>query len=54
MILFFGVDVPNVRLISGARKDVLNGFERCTHGVVKVIVAVLAVATDAEEVRDFV
>ena len=54
LVVFVGVDVPDVLLVRKALLDVAHGLEGRHHGVVHVVVAVLAVAADAVEVRDAV
>ena len=50
MVGVFGVDVPDVLLVETTIADVADGFHGGEHGVVHVVVAVLAVASQAVEV----
>lgn len=54
LVVFVSVDVPDVLFVGKVLLDVAHGLEGCHHGVVHVVVAVLAVAADAVEVRDAV
>ena len=54
LIVFVGVDVPDILFVGKMLLDVAHGLEGRHHGVVHVVVAVLAVAADAVEVRNAV
>ena len=43
VIFFFGIDIPDGCLIGRACLDGIYGFDRCQHGVIHVVVAMLSV-----------
>ena len=52
VVLFFRVDIPDCRFIMAVTQDAFYGFEGCHHGMIKIVIAVLAVTPDAVEVVD--
>ena len=52
VILLFGVYVPYLALVGRIGGDAIDGFHGCHHGVVHVIVSVLAISAYAEQVVD--
>lgn len=47
MIYFLRIDIPDIILGPDAVYDIFHGFEGSDHGVVNIVIPVLAVAADA-------
>lgn len=50
MVCLLGVHVPDIILGSNTIDDILHGLEGGHHGVINIVVAVLAVASHAVKV----
>ena len=52
MIFLLGIDTPDVIFVLNTIYDILHSLKRGDHGMVDIVIAVLAVTSDTVEVVD--